>query len=32
MAYQKISELKDQLAQEKPYLEEDEIRGGMNFA
>jgi formate hydrogenlyase transcriptional activator len=31
MAYQKISELKDQLAQEKPYLE-DEIRGGMNFA
>jgi formate hydrogenlyase transcriptional activator len=30
MAYQKISELKDQLAQEKLYLE-DEIRGEMNF-
>jgi len=31
MAYQKISELKDQLAQEKLYLE-DEIRGELNFA
>jgi len=30
MAYQKISELKDRLAQEKLYLE-DEIRGEMNF-
>lgn len=30
MAYQKISELKDQLAQEKLYLE-DEIRGDRNF-
>ncbi|HKD05077.1 MAG TPA: sigma 54-interacting transcriptional regulator [Bryobacteraceae bacterium] len=31
MAYQKISELKDQLAQEKLYLE-DEIRGEFNFS
>lgn len=31
MAYQKISELKDQLAQEKLYLE-DEIRADMNFS
>ena len=31
MAYQKISELRDQLAQEKLYLE-DEIRGELNFA
>jgi formate hydrogenlyase transcriptional activator len=30
MAYQEISELKDKLAQEKLYLEE-EIRGEMNF-
>jgi formate hydrogenlyase transcriptional activator len=31
MAYQKISELKDQLAREKLYLE-DEIRGELNFS
>ena len=31
MAYQRISELKDQLAQEKLYLE-DEIRGEFNFS
>jgi formate hydrogenlyase transcriptional activator len=30
MAYREISELKDQLAQEKLYLE-DEIRGDLNF-
>ena len=31
IAYQEISELKDQLAQEKVYLE-DEIRGELNFS